>query len=137
MALIQCRECGKMVSEEADICPYCGAHMPSHKRKQRRRYITIVVVILALIGVGLVYYRVSKVFAPPVTLDANGTPVNTTPAVPKLKQADPIKPQIIQKDYKEKIREMLDSGESVHAISKQTGIRIDEVRRIKKEKAEK
>ena len=40
---------------------------------------------------------------------------------------------VIQKDYKEKIKEMLDSGQSVHEISKKTGIRVDEVRKIKKE----
>jgi DNA-directed RNA polymerase subunit RPC12/RpoP len=136
MALVPCRECGKEVSDKAEACPYCGIKTPSKKRRNIKLAITIIVVLLLIGGSILAYQRVSRIFSPPVAVDANGAPVNTTPVVPKLKPAAPIKPQIIQKDYKEKIREMLDSGESVRAISKQTGIRIDEVRKIKKEKAE-
>ena len=53
--------------------------------------------------------------------------------VREIQKDIPVKQQIIQKDYKEKIREMLDSGQSVREISKKTGIRMDEVRKIKKE----
>lgn len=45
---------------------------------------------------------------------------------------EPTKDQIYQDDYEEKIQEMLDSGKSVREISKETGIRLDEVRKIKK-----
>ena len=136
MALVQCRECGKEVSDQAQTCPYCGIKTPSKKRRQIKWVITIILILVA-IGLSVAaYQRIARAFSPPVAVDANGTPVNTAPVVPKLKPAAPIKPQIIQKDYKEKIREMLDSGQSVHQISKSTGIRIDEVRKIKKEKAQ-
>ena len=55
---------------------------------------------------------------------------------PLFHRDEPVKEQIFQGDYKEKVREMLDSGKSVMQISKETGIRIDVVRKIKKQKAE-
>lgn len=55
---------------------------------------------------------------------------------PLFHRDEPVKPQIFQGDYKEKVREMLDSGRSVMQISKETGIRIDVVRKIKKQKEE-
>ena len=56
----------------------------------------------------------------------------------KFHRDEPTKDQIFQSDYKEKISEMIDSGKSVMEISKETGVRIDEVRKIKKQaKAEK
>ncbi len=54
---------------------------------------------------------------------------------PLFHRDEPAKQQIFQDDYKAKVREMLDSGKSVMQISRETGIRIDEVRKIKKEKA--
>ena len=132
MALVPCRECGKEVSDQAEACPYCGIKTPSKKKRQRNLIITVVLV-LAAIGVSAWgYHRISQAFAPPVVMGADGKPVNS-PA-PKLQPSVPVKQQIIQKDYKEKIREMLDSGQNVREISKKTGIRIDEVRAIKKEK---
>lgn len=47
---------------------------------------------------------------------------------------EPAQEQILQKDFKEKIHEMLDSGMSVGQISRETGVRRDVVRKIKKEK---
>jgi len=52
---------------------------------------------------------------------------------PLFHRDEPNGKQIFQDDYKEKVREMLDSGKSVMEISKETKIRIDEVRKIKKE----
>lgn len=52
---------------------------------------------------------------------------------PVFHRDEPTEKQIFQGDYKEKVREMLDSGISPMEISKETKIRIDEVRRIKKE----
>lgn len=46
---------------------------------------------------------------------------------------EPGQDQVLQSDYKEKILEMLDSGMSVNAISKETGIRRDVIRKLKKE----
>jgi hypothetical protein len=52
---------------------------------------------------------------------------------PAFHRDEPTVPQIMQPDYKQKVREMLDSGKSVMEISKETKIRIDEVRNIKKD----
>jgi len=53
---------------------------------------------------------------------------------PKLKRDEPVKEQVLQQDYKEKVKEMLDSGNSVAKVSRETGIRKDVIRKIKKEK---
>ena len=53
---------------------------------------------------------------------------------PLFHRDEPVKRQIFQDDYKAKVREMLDSGKSVMEISRETGIRIDVVRKIKKQK---
>jgi|GEM_PF-2245322 len=134
MALVPCRECGKEVSDQADACPYCGIKTPSKKKRKIKLIITALVVLVLVAFSVVAYNYIKKVFAPPVVIGADGKPVNTTPVAPKLQPAIPVKQQIIQKDYKEKIREMLDSGQSVREISKKTGMRIDEVRKIKKEK---
>jgi hypothetical protein len=52
---------------------------------------------------------------------------------PLFHRDEPAVKQIMQDDYKEKVREMLDSGKTVMEISKETRIRIDEVRKIKKD----
>jgi len=52
---------------------------------------------------------------------------------PLFHRDEPTEKQIFQEDYKTKVREMLDSGKSVMDISKETKIRIDEVRKIKKD----
>jgi hypothetical protein len=52
---------------------------------------------------------------------------------PLFHRDEPTVKQIMQSDYKEKVREMIDSGKSVMEISKETKIRVDEVRRIKRE----
>lgn len=56
MALVQCMECGKMVDELEDICPYCGAHMPIYKKKQLRRFITIAVTVLSVCVLAAGFY---------------------------------------------------------------------------------
>jgi hypothetical protein len=126
MALVPCRECGKEVSDQAEKCPNCGISTPSKKRRQIKLAITLIVILLIVGASAWAYHRVSQAFAPATSSDS------TSPA-PKIQKTMPVKQQIIQKDYKEKIRELLDSGESVMSISKETGIRIDEVRRIKKD----
>jgi uncharacterized paraquat-inducible protein A len=49
-------ECGKMVDELEDICPYCGAHMPIYKKKQLRRFITIAVTVLSVCVLAAGFY---------------------------------------------------------------------------------
>ncbi|HLP22259.1 MAG TPA: hypothetical protein VK174_18215 [Chitinophagales bacterium] len=53
---------------------------------------------------------------------------------PLLHRDEPTKEQIYQEDYKEKVSELLDSGKKVGEVSRETGIRRDVVRKIKKEK---
>ena len=52
---------------------------------------------------------------------------------------EPGKPQILQGDYEGKVRSMLKEGMTINEISKETGLRRDVIRKIKKdmEKAEK
>jgi hypothetical protein len=131
MALVPCRECGKEVSDQAQTCPYCGIKTPSKKRRQRKLIISAIIIVALLSLSAWCYHRVSQAFAPPAAADS------TTAPAPKIQKTIPVKEQIVQKDYKEKIKEMLDSGQSVHEISKRTGIRPDEIRKIKKEAADK
>ena len=63
----------------------------------------------------------------------NGPPVEKKPE-PAFHRDEPTEKQIFQDDYKKKVKELLDSGNSVREVSKQTKIRKDEVRKIKKEK---
>ena len=126
MALVPCRECGKEVSDQAEKCPYCGIKTPSAKHRKIKLAITLIVVLLVVGASAWAYHRVSQIFSPPSASDS-------TVVTPKIQKDVPVKQQIIQKDANAKIKEMLDSGMSVMSISKQTGIRIDEVRKIKKE----
>jgi DNA-directed RNA polymerase subunit RPC12/RpoP len=126
MALVPCRECGKEVSDAAKVCPYCGIKTPSKKRHQRGIIITVSILLLVL---GALAYGYHKFTAAIDTTD----PKPNAPAVSKIKQDVPVKDQVIQKDGKAIIKEMLDSGQSVNSISKKTGIRKDEIRKIKKE----
>ncbi|MBR0319371.1 MAG: zinc ribbon domain-containing protein [Spirochaetia bacterium] len=57
MALINCSECGKQISDKAYTCPHCGAPLDQSsktakpkKRKKKWLIILIVLVIFALIG---------------------------------------------------------------------------------------
>ena len=126
MALVPCRECGKEVSDEAEVCPSCGIKTPSKKRYQRKMYMNIGVLVALLSLLGFGYYK----FTHPAE-NKEGMPA----AKPSVIQKDvPIKDQVIQKDDKAIVKELLDSGESVYKISKQTGIRRDVIRKIKKEK---
>ena len=94
MALVQCRECGKMVSEEADVCPYCGAKMPSKKRKQRRLFISIILLLILAGGMIWTYFHFAT-----NTQQANG---GSTSAPSKIQKDIPVKEQVMQKDYEEK-----------------------------------
>jgi hypothetical protein len=134
MALVPCRECGKEVSDQAESCPNCGIKTPSAKRRKiklaiRALVVVLIVTIISVLGVKAYHFFQDTFGPPPAAVDSNGKSV---PA-PKIQKDIPVKQQIIQKDYKEKIREMLDSGQSVREVSKKTGIRVDEVRKIKKE----
>lgn len=55
---------------------------------------------------------------------------------PLLHRDEPTKGQIFQEDYKDKVKEMLDSGKNVSEVSRETGIRKDVVRKIKKGKTQ-
>lgn len=56
---------------------------------------------------------------------------------PLFHRDEPAKEQIFQGDYEEKVKELLDSGKSVAEISRETGIRRDVIRKIKKDRGEK
>ena len=127
MALVPCRECGKEVSDAAEACPYCGIKTPSKKRRQIKLAVTLMVILLIVGASAWAYHRVSQVFSPPVASDSTST-------APRLQKTVPVKQQIIQKDYKEKVGEMLDSDKSVREISNETGLSKKEIKKIKHDK---
>lgn len=63
---------------------------------------------------------------------------SSSPAEPEKKETlynrdEPAEQQIYQNDYKQKIMELIDSGKTVGEISRETGVRRDVIRKIKKE----
>ncbi|UCD74806.1 MAG: zinc ribbon domain-containing protein [Phycisphaerales bacterium] len=55
-----CPHCGKEVFDDADICPHCGDYItgstmrhPPHEQQFRRRWITLVVIVLILLLAGV------------------------------------------------------------------------------------
>ncbi len=54
---------------------------------------------------------------------------------PTYQRDEPTQPQIMKEDFQQKIQEMIDSGMTVNEISRETGVRKDLIRKIKKEKA--
>jgi hypothetical protein len=127
MALVPCRECGKEVSDEAKTCQYCGIKTPCKKRRQRRLIITAII-ICALVGLSAWgYHRINQ----------DPAPDNPQKATPKIQKTIPVKEQILQKDYKEKVGEMLDSGKTPREVRNETGLSLPEIKKIKKEKKEK
>lgn len=94
------------------------------KPRMNLRMYWVIGVFVLLIGAAVFYFN-------------RGSDKNV-PEAPKKQQPlyhrdEPAEKQIFQDDYKAKVRELLDSGKSVMEISKETHIRIDEVRKIKKE----
>jgi hypothetical protein len=87
----------------------------------------MIAVLLTFVGgAAYGYYRVT---APP------DMPAGKNIAAPAKIQKDvPVKEQILQKDYKEKVGELLDSGKSVGLISKETGLKRKEIRKIRKDR---
>ncbi len=85
----------------------------------------VIVVGLVILVVGAVFYFNRN--------DSKIVPEPEKKKEPLYHRDEPTVPQIMQSDYKLKVREMLDSGKSVIEISKATRIRIDEVRKIKRE----
>ncbi|MDA3864774.1 MAG: zinc ribbon domain-containing protein [Deltaproteobacteria bacterium] len=47
---LRCKRCGKMVSENDKICPYCGQIYPSQEKSSSRVLIYIFSIIVILIG---------------------------------------------------------------------------------------
>jgi DNA-directed RNA polymerase subunit RPC12/RpoP len=51
MAMVNCRECGKQVSDQAKACPHCGALVAMNDRER----IVRVLMILFVLAAGAVY----------------------------------------------------------------------------------
>lgn len=56
MALIQCPECGKQVSDTARSCPHCGYNL-ARRHQARRRAVVLLGLVIAII-VGIAVYAV-------------------------------------------------------------------------------
>ena len=85
----------------------------------------LVAALFVILAAGVVFYFNRT--------DTKNVPETEKKKEPLFHRDEPTVKQIMQSDYKEKVREMLDSGKSVMEISKETRIRIDEVRKIKRE----
>ena len=66
MGLIQCKECGKSISEDAGACPQCGKpierELPSEPEPQKKAPVVPILIVLILLGAGgyFLYARVLK-----------------------------------------------------------------------------
>ncbi len=94
------------------------------KPKSKTRLYLIAGILILLVAGAIFYFNRSV---------TTNVPEPEKKKEPLYHRDEPAVKQIMQSDYKEKVREMLDSGKSVMEISKETRIRIDEVRKIKKE----
>ena len=58
MALVECPECKKQVSDTAKVCPSCGYKLDAEKVKKRNKIIkrSILFILLATIVIGLSIY---------------------------------------------------------------------------------
>ncbi len=50
MSLIKCKECGKQISENAEICPHCGEPVPKKKKTSMWTWLLILLIIGYVIG---------------------------------------------------------------------------------------
>ncbi len=86
-----------------------------------------------VIGIAILAVAIGAfvLFKPTAEKSTTGKPAQKEPL---LHRDEPTKGQIFQEDYKDKVKELLDSGKNVSEVSRETGIRKDVVRKIKKGK---
>lgn len=68
MALIQCTECGAMISDKAKSCPKCGCPVEhddqveesSNRPRRIGKWILVAVIAILAIGSGVAYFTMSK-----------------------------------------------------------------------------
>ena len=58
MALINCKECGKEISDTSKVCIHCGVKTEKAKRNNKNliKYASIVLVVILLFGIGFAVY---------------------------------------------------------------------------------
>jgi uncharacterized OB-fold protein len=49
MALIKCPECGKQISDKAEVCPHCGVEARKELAKNREKRSIIIAIISACV----------------------------------------------------------------------------------------
>lgn len=59
MALINCKECGKEISDTSNTCVHCGAKTETSKANNKKliRNISILIIIVLLIGCIFIFYN--------------------------------------------------------------------------------
>ena len=56
--LIECPDCGKMVSRDAEKCPHCGCPTPRNKKLNRNTGIIFFAIVAIIVGV-IIWYKVA------------------------------------------------------------------------------
>ena len=92
--------------------------------ENKRSRLLIILLVLGSLIAGVVFFYPRTVAKEPVIEKKE----------PAFHRDEPAKDQILQDDYKQKVHEMLDSGKNVREVSRETGLRKDVVRKIKKGK---
>ena len=92
--------------------------------KPARNYLLIVLAVMALV---VAVYFLAKPKA------ESSSPAESEKKETLYNRDEPAEQQIYQDDYKQKIMELIDSGKTVGEISRETGVRRDVIRKIKKE----
>ena len=54
--LIECPDCGKMVSRDAEKCPHCGCPTPRNKKLNRNTGIIFFAIVAIIVGV-IIWYK--------------------------------------------------------------------------------
>ncbi len=45
---VKCQQCGKLIFDDADVCPYCGTFQLRGARRNRRLWLVVVAIIVLL-----------------------------------------------------------------------------------------
>ncbi len=124
MPLVKCRECEKEVSSDAQKCPYCGVKNPCQKKASRSFWIKVVLFLGLLGGLGYGYTLYTE--KDTIKEKAKEFTKEEKEAFFKTQSEE------IKADSKDLIIEMLKEGKKISEISKATGVKRSEIRKLRR-----